>query len=130
MKKCKERRTITRALVLYQRLGLCECSSFPFYLYERINGACGKNRDLANDLWAIHETLLHLRVINDNDALKAVHHIYFRPFQRNISSKDIKNEISYRIIKYAKENYMDERTVYRKLQKAKKIFFLLRKSCK
>ena len=130
MRECTKRRTITRALVLYQRLGFCERSSFPFSVYGRIVGVCGKNRELANDLWAIHETLLVLNVTNNRDVLKVVDYIYFRPFQKNISSKDRKNEISYRIVKYAKENYMDERTVYRKLQKAKEIFFALKKCCK
>ena len=126
MKRCKERRTITRALVLYQRLGLCECSSFPFLLYKKIEGVCGKNKSLGVDLFSLHETLLFLNVLGESDILEAIDYVYFKPFQKSISKRDQKNEISYRVIKYANKNHMDERTVYRKLQKAKRIFFAIR----
>ena len=129
MKKCKERRTITHALVIYHRLGLCNSFSLPFELFKRIVGVCGKNHSLAKDLWAIYETLFVLKTIEDTETLKAVENIYLKPFAKNILKKDIKNEISYRIIKYARENFMDPRTVYRKLQKAKKIFVKIRSGC-
>ena len=125
MKKCKERRTITRALVLYQRLGLCECSS-PFLIFRKIYGICGKSKALAADLFALHECLLFLRIIGDSDTVKAIDYIYFKPFRKNVLLKDKKNEISYLTVKFAMENHMDVRTVYRKLEKAKKMFFALR----
>ena len=123
MKKTCERRVFTVALVMYARIGAdTECNT-PFEIGNRIKGACGSNKALALELWAIYQMLFMLRLQNEADVLNAVYGIYFRPFYKSLSRAEMRNEISYRIRRFAIENYIDERTVYRRLKRARDLFF-------
>ncbi len=125
MKMTDERRSMTAALVCYARIGTGGCKT-PFQIYKRIEGACGKNKELARDVWAVHECLQVLRSISDFDTVKTVKEIYFKPFSRSPNRIPMKNELTNRIQSFALENYIDERTVYRRLLKARKIWKYIR----
>ena len=125
MKMSEERRSVTRALICYARIGTGGCKT-PFDIYKRIEGACGKNKELARDIWAVHECMQVLAAFSDFDTLKAVKEIYFKPFEKRSVRVPLKNEITNRIVRFAAENYVDERTVYRRLQKARKIWNFIR----
>ena len=108
---------------MYVRIGAyVECAN-PFEFTKRLEGACGKNKSLAADLWTVYQTLFLLRMQNERDVLQAIYSVYFQPFCKAASKKELKNEISYRIRRFAIENYVDERTVYRWLKRARDIFF-------
>lgn len=126
MKKSQERRSMTAALVCYSRMGGDVGCSTPFELYRRIEGACGKDRELALDLWALHECLLFLRICADVVTLTAIREIYLKPFLRASGRIPKRNEISYRILRFSQESYLDERTVYRRLQKARRLWLAIR----
>ena len=115
MKENRDRVSMTRAFVYYARLlgNVGDRSSLD--IYNCIRGACGKNLALANDLWAAHETLTVLALQKKNEALRALGEIYLEPFASHPERRVRKNEISMRVLRFALENHLDERTVYRRL---------------
>lgn len=129
MKKTLERRSMTVALVQYARLGVSGCGT-PFDIYKRIEGACGKNTSLSLDIWAVHECLLFLRVSGELDILDALNEIYIKPFAKAPHRAIRAKEISYAILSYAQSRYIDERTVYRRLSKARTLWLALREKQK
>ena len=125
MKMSEERHSMTAALVYYSRIGIKGCKT-PFQIYRRIEGACGKNEEFAKDIWAVHECLQVLTALSDVDTLKTIKEIYFKPFSKAPNRLPMKNEITNRIQRFAFEEHVDERTVYRRLQKARKIWKYIR----
>lgn len=126
MKQTKERGNMTLALVRYARLGVWRGCKDLLEVYKRIDGVCGKNRNLALDLFAVRELLLVLWLQDDELTLKALKEIYFLPALEFPKRRPRRNEISSRILRFACENYMDERTVYRKLRKARELWVKIR----
>lgn len=126
MKKSNERRSMTYAMLCYSRLGgALECGT-PFDIYNRIAGACASNAELALDVWAVHECLMMLSVLKEREIVKALNEIYLKPFSKDLKGRVIKNEISGRILRFAHENHLDERTVYRRLQRARRLWLDIR----
>ncbi len=129
MKKTTETRDMARAFIKYAKLGLYDIDTSPFDVYSKIKGVCGKNKKLARELWAVHECLLILRVMQEREILRALYDIYIKPFARRAAkAKDkstaqqgtlAKNEISYRVQRFAMQNFLDARTVYRRLKKVR-----------
>ena len=126
MRKSKERRNMTYALVRYARLNIAYGCEDSIEIYKRIVGVCGSNRELALDLLAVRDLILTLKLENDTRTLKALHEIYFAPFVRTSKSQFGKSKMSYMILRFAYENNVDERTVYRSLQKAHMLWMKIR----
>ncbi len=132
MKKTTDTRNMARAFIKYAKLGLYDIDTSPFDAYTKIKGACGKNKRLAKELWAVHECLLIFGVLQDRETVRALCEIYLKPFSRSYAKNRAdkteeqgsleKNEISYLIQRFAMKNFLDVRTVYRRLQKARKIW--------
>ena len=126
MKRSKEVRNMTLALVLYSRLNLSSGRHSSLDVYRIIDGACGKNRELALDLWATRELITILKIRKDELTLRALNDIYFAPFSKNSQRRIKKSEMSDRILRFSSDNYLNERTVYRKLKKARELWFNIR----
>ena len=75
-----------------------------------VDGAC--------QIIAVYETLRALEFSDRKETADAVRAVYFRYAARPLK----KNEISWRVQSFASEKYMDERTVYRHLKRAKALF--------
>ncbi len=116
-----EKIRIISAFRKYTRLGLSSSALSPFDAYERIRGVC-VNKESANDLLAVYDTMRFLKILGKGEVIKAVRAVYFD----TLRNKPKKNEISSRVIRYAYENHCDERTVYRQLEYARKIYKLIR----
>ena len=116
-----EKIRIISAFRKYTRLGLSSSELSPFDAYERIRGVC-TNKESANDLLAVYDTMRFLKILGKGEAIKAVRVVYFETLRK----KPKKNEISSRVIRYAYENHCDERTVYRQLEYVRKIYKLIR----
>ena len=117
---------MTFALVSYARLNL-SCKEYtPLDVYRIIDGVCGKNRELALDLWAVRELITFLKLKDDEMTLLALNEIYFIPFSKHPQRRIQRNEISDRILRFACENYLNERTVYRRLKMARELWFRIR----
>ena len=116
-----EKFKIISAFRKYTRLGLANNKLSAFDAYDRIRGV-SKNRDEALDLLAVYDTLRILKISGKSEIVDAIYAIYFDAIIR----KPQKNEISLKIVRYAYETHCDERTVYRQLQYARKLYKLLR----
>ena len=122
MKKSSERRSMTYALICYSRLGGDIGCLSPLDVYRRISGAWAHNEDVALDVWAVHECIMFLRLNGEYETIRAIREIYVEPFSKDIHSRITKNHISNRILRFAFENNLDERTVYRRLKKARSVW--------
>lgn len=116
-----EKVKVISAFRKYTRLGLSSAKLSPFDAYERIRGVCS-DRKSANDLLAVYDTMRFLKILGKSEVIKAIHAVYFDTLRK----KPKKNEISSRVVRYAFEHHCDERTVYRQLEYAKKIYKLIR----
>ena len=97
----------------YARLGLASGRLDAVDCYGRIVG-CSRSRKEARELIAVYETVRFLRVCGKEDSLDALYAVYFSLSGRGIR----KSEISERVLRFATDNYCDERTVYRRLSYA------------
>ena len=128
MKKSAERRSMTYALICYSRLGATKNCATPFDVYMRICGALAHDREIALDVWAIHECLMILRLQGDDESIRAINEIYLRPFSKSLTCRAGRLDISDRILRFAFDNNLDERTVYRRLKKARDLWLAIRSS--
>ena len=104
-------------------MNLSKNNLYPFDAYDRIRGVC-KNKDEALDLLAVYDTLRILRISGKDDVIDAIYRIYFDMNGR----KPKRNEISNKVLRYAYEQHYDLRTIYRRLEYARKVYSTLRSS--
>jgi len=108
-----------RAFRNYARLGLVGSRS-AIDTVCKIRGICSDSAAL--DMLAVFDTLRLLEFLGDMIALRAVRDIYFA----TAGSKPHSNEITLRIRRLADELHCDDRTVYRRLKKARDMWEYLR----
>ena len=117
MKNTSTRLRIINAFKRYSRLGLASGRLDALDAYERIKG-CSRTRREARELIAVYETVKYLEICGKKECIEALCEIYFSLSGRAVR----KSEISERVLRYASDNYLDERTVYRRLSYAVKIY--------
>ncbi len=88
-----------------------------FDLCKRVRGSLGNDRD-ALKILSVYDTLKLLEALGNNDAADAVREVYF--YANGKAPR--KNEISYRVRRFAMSRHMDERTVWRRLGEAKSLY--------
>ena len=93
-----------------------------FEVYESIRG-CTRSEDEALDMIAVYDTLRLLKLSGRGECAQAVSGVYFIAAGR----RPRKNEITYRVRRLAYESNYDDRSVYRQLQRAKEVFYYLRR---
>ncbi len=103
----------------YARLGLAQSESLLDVIC-RLRGMCRDSTLL--DMLAVFDTLRLLELSGDLDSVRAAREVYFATAKKRIRV----NEISYRIRRLADELHIDDRTVYRRLKKARDLWALLR----
>lgn len=121
MKKNEERDEAARVFRKFARLGLARERLNPMRIYKIIDVCCASKRSKL-DMLAVYDTLRLLDLSGDSEISSAVREIYFSTASHRLA----KNEITHRICRYAAENYCDERTVYRRLDKARRLYLSLR----
>jgi len=121
MQRNEENLRIISAFRKYARLGLASAKLSPFDAYERIRGV-SKNHEIARDLLAVYDTIRLLKLSRKNDVLDALYAVYFRSLERYTP----KNSITQRVLRHAYETNSDERSVYRRLSYARKLYKNLR----
>ncbi len=119
MKKDIMTEKAARAFRNYARLGLAGSRS-SIETVCKIRGICSDSAAL--DMLAVFDTLRLLEFLGDKIALHAVRDIYFATARAKLHS----NEITLRIRRLADEMHCDERTVYRRLKKARDMWEYLR----
>lgn len=116
-----EKLKVISAFRKYTRLGLASQHLSPFDAYARIKGCCKTESD-ARDLLAVYDTVRLLKISGKSDILSSVYAVYFSYMGR----LPRRNEISNRVLRHAYETNCDERTVYRQLEYARKLYKNLR----
>lgn len=107
----------------YALLGLDRRSLNVFEAYECIRGMCATS-SAALDMLAVYDTLRLLRASERAECIAAIRTVYFY----GVGRRPRKNDITYRIRRLAYESHCDERTIYRRLQYAKKLYETVRKN--
>ncbi len=115
-----ERDKIILTFRKYARLGLTSPRLDTFSAYERIRGASATRRG-AYELLAVYDTVRFLKTVGKGDVLDALYDVYFYSASKPLR----KSEISRRVLRYAEKASCDERTVYRKLAYAMKIYKMM-----
>ena len=103
----------------YARLGLDRRRLRPFEVYSVIRGTC-RGEGEAMTLLAVYDTV-RLLDLTDPETGEAVRRVYFFDKGR----KPLKNQIGHRVLRFADEVHCDERTVYRRLRRAKEMYYHL-----
>lgn len=67
---------------------------------------------------AVYDTLRFLKYMKKGEELQVVRAVYFSRRGKRLR----RNDISFRVRRFAVENYYDERTVYRRLSEVKRLF--------
>lgn len=113
------KRTINVAAVFrkYARYGYDRAELDIFEMCDLIRGATS-SRESAAEMIAVYRTVCALEAFGRDETVKALRAVYFRYADRPLK----KNEISWRVRRFATDSYMDERTVYRHLRVAKTLF--------
>ena len=103
----------------YARLSLCNCNS-DLQVLCRIRGICGDAAAL--DMIAVFDTIRLLELDGDTLALRAIKDIYFATATKRLRA----GEITLRVRRLAWEESCDDRTVYRRLEKVRRVWDFVR----
>ena len=104
----------------YARYGFEGHGRGGFALYDSIRGTVADEREAAQML-AVCDTMRLLRWTGREETADAVRAVYFVCRGR----RPRKCEIGLRVRRFAAERYLDDRTVYRRLADAKRLFLQL-----
>ncbi len=122
MTRDDKRNEIIRTFRKFSRLNLDNERLNPIQAYRRIDALCSSRRSKL-DMLAVHDTMRLLLLGGEERVCDAVRAVYFADGSCRLS----RNEISRRIARAALEGYCDERTVYRRLERARELYSSLRK---
>ena len=114
--------TAVRAFIKYGRLCPDAGELSYFDICTRLRGAM-KNEISALRMLAVYDTLRLLRAEGKSVSADAVEYVYMSDTYKILR----KNEISFRVLKFAALNYMDMRTVWRRIAEAKDLYVKLLK---
>ena len=121
MVKDDKRNEIIRIFRKYARLGLARERVNPIQKYKIID-ACLLSRRSKLDMLAVSDLLRLLEIAGEDEILRAIEEIYFATAKQRISKK----EISERVRRLAFECFCDERTIYRRLERAREMYEKIR----
>ena len=104
----------------YARLGLDRRNISVFEAYDCIRGVCHTDKEAA-ELLAVYDMLRILTVSEKSDCARAVREVYFCGAGR----RPRRNDIAYRVRRLAFEEHCDERTIYRRLDYARRLYWVI-----
>jgi len=117
------RQEIIRIFRRYERLGLAREGLDPVRAYKRIEVVCASRRSKL-EMLALYDTLRVLYLTGEDDVLCAIREVYFGDPGHRITA----SVISDRVLRCSISHYCDERTVYRRLKKARELYLRIRKN--
>ena len=121
MESNDKRNEIVRIFRRYARLGIDGGRLNPIQVYKKIDVLCSSRRSKL-DMLAVFDTLRILELNGDTDTLIAIERVYFDGKAHRIT----KYELGSRVSALARDQYCDDRTIYRRLQKARDLFEKIR----
>ena len=121
MQNADKRNEIIRAFRKFARLGLDNENWNPIQVYKRIEVLCFSHRSRL-EMLAVYDTLRLLWLDGEIETINALRDVYFAGKAYRLT----KHDISARVLAIAQENHCDERTVYRRLEKARILYEKIR----
>ena len=116
MRKKQEDRAVA-AFTRYARYGFHRRPLTGFAMMDCIRGSTACEEE-AREMLAVYDTLRLLTYMNKREELRAIYEVYFTSRGRRLR----RNDVSLRVRRFAVENYYDDRTVYRRLARVKRLF--------
>lgn len=113
---------IIRIFRKFARLGLANERLNPIQVYKQIEILCVSRRSRL-DMLAVYDTLRLLALSGEDDVIDAVFNVYFE----GVAYRLTKQEKGARVIRLAQNQHCDNRTVYRRLEKARALYIKVRK---
>ncbi len=101
----------------YARLGLDRRKMAVYQAYDSIRGVCPDDND-AGAMLAVYDTLRLLAASDKQECIDAVRAVYFPGAGR----RPRRNDVAFRVRRHAYETHCDERTVYRRLRYAARLY--------
>ncbi|MBR2380921.1 MAG: hypothetical protein IKA84_00305 [Clostridia bacterium] len=117
------RNEIIRIFSKFSRLGLASEKLNPIQAYKKIDMLCVARRSRL-DMLAVYDTLRLLRLNGEEEVLRAVYEVYFE----GVSYRSTKQERGASILRLATREHCDDRTVYRRLERARTLFERVREN--
>ena len=117
------RNEIIRIFRKFARLGLANERLNPIQVYKKIEMLCVSRRSRL-DMFAVYDTLRLLYLNDEHEIIEAIFKVYFDGMAYRLT----KQEKGARVIKLAMESHCDDRTVYRRLEKARNLYKQIRDS--
>ena len=121
MENNDKRNEIIRTFRKFARLGLDSESLNPIQVYKKIDVLCYSRRARV-DMLSVYDTLRLLWLDGDIDTIDSLRRVYFEGKAYRLTKYDI----SSRVLALATEKHCDERTIYRKLERARKLYEKIR----
>ena len=115
------RNEIIRIFRKFARLGLANERLNPIQVYKKIEILCASRRSRL-DMLAVYDTLRLLTLNGDDETIEAVFRVYFDGMAYRLT----KQEKGARVIRLAQTQHCDDRTVYRRLEKARTLYIKVR----
>ncbi len=120
--KNEQRNEIIRIFRKYERLGLLSKGLNPIQIYKKIDVLCVSRRSKL-DMLSVFDTLRTLALNNERESLDILYRVYFGCPEYRLT----KLEMGRRVALCARDMFCDERTIYRRLERIRKIYFQLRR---
>lgn len=121
MQKNDKRNEIIRAFRKFARIGLDSENLSPIQTYKKIDVLCVSRRSRL-DMFSVYDTLRLLWLNGETEVIEAVKNVYFEGRAYRLTKYDI----GARVMFLAHKNHCDERTVYRRLERARDIYEKIR----
>ena len=112
---------IIRIFRKFARLGLANERLNPIQVYKKIEVLCISRRSRL-DMLAVYDTLRLLSLNREDEVIDAIFNVYFEGMAYRLT----KHEKGARVLRLAQEQHCDNRTVYRRLEKARKLYVDIR----
>lgn len=112
----------TRIFHKYARLGFDKRRFSSIEIASRAYGCCGSEKE-ALRLIAVYDMLRMLNAFGKKDCADALRAVYFE----NRGRPPRLNDISFAVRRFAEKNRIDDRTVWRRINEAKKLYSMLLK---
>ena len=117
MIKNDQRNEIIRVFRKFSRLALDGEGLNPIQVYKKIEFLCVSRRSRL-DMLAVYDTLRLLYLDGEFEIIDAIRCVYFEGRAIRLT----KYEIGSRVLALANANHCDERTIYRRLERARKLY--------
>ena len=121
MQKNDKRNEIIRVFRKFARLGLDNETLNPIQIYKKINIICVSRRSKL-DMLAVYDTVRLCLLNGETDIIDALRVVYFDGKAYRLTKYDI----SSRVLGLAHKNHCDERTIYRRLERARDLYEKIR----